>query len=214
MLVVMHRLGGLFAHGCGRTPPADAWDRGWLVCAACLPDFVPRCQMCSAPSPVLYEQGGFLVYAWAVLCTDCTAMVQAAGPWKLRRASANAARAATLIEHFPSLSSRIDARTTHVEGHVAGRAVHVRLRLAPRAFENERYVFHVGYRGPIESVAHEALHLDPRFADKMVPASLKVTHDRGRWLRVAWLHLGRLDTVRVLENLLEATARLERGLPC
>ena len=53
----------------------------------CLPDFVPRCSMCDAPSPVTKTSGGFIGYAYGYLCPRCVAKVQAAGPWRERRAA-------------------------------------------------------------------------------------------------------------------------------
>jgi len=201
--------GGTYLHGCLRRPPERSYYTHWMVCMACLPDFVPDCQLCHTPSPVSYERDGFRAYEWGKLCPRCVERVRSGGHWEARRATASAARAEALLARWPELVSTLRARTTHVEGVIAGRRVHVKLRLAARQYESERFVFLVEYRGPAAAICLAELAFEPRIAALVARDSLKVTHHGARWLRVAFAHLGKLDTVLVLERLLATAARFE-----
>src|SRR5262245_29709476 len=135
--------GGTYFHRCLRQPPERSYWTHWMVCEACLPDFAPACSLCGSVSPTAYARDGFRAHVWGKFCPSCVTRVREAGPWKERRAIANGARAQALCQRFPSLMTIIRARTTHVEGDVRGRAVHVRLRIAAREGESERFIFHV-----------------------------------------------------------------------
>lgn len=182
-----------------------------LVCAACMSDHdPPSCPLCRTPIPRIGAFDGFVHYAFAGLCPTCVAKVLAAGPARERRARANQARIDALVQRFPSLAVSERARNrTQLDGVVDGRAVRLTLRNSPREGSDERYVFRVELHGPVTSVTPADLQLDPRFVAGLVQRSPKLTASDHRWLHAGFRHLGKLDTVWVLEGLLATAAALD-----
>lgn len=70
-------------------------------------------------------------------------------------------------------------------------------------------VFRVELHGPITSVTPADLQLDPRFVAGLAQRSPKLTASDHRWLHASFRHLGKLDTVWVLEGLLATAAALD-----
>lgn len=200
-------------------------DDALVVCETCQPHYVATCTMCGKAAPLkqrgtcgntgLFAQcaDGIKVFSWHYLCPTCVASVQGAGPWKERRAEANAARARALCEKYPGLVSTIKGKITHVEGRIENRAVHVRLRLGTREGDDERYIFQIEYTGPEARVKIENLLLPEKLSRVIAhrwPTPVSLMNDRGRWLRVSFKHLGKIDTLDALDALLAAAERLER----
>ncbi|MCB9568491.1 MAG: hypothetical protein H6710_14970 [Myxococcales bacterium] len=174
----------------------------WWACTTCLPDFVPACSLCAAPAPVIDRAPGWLGYAYGRLCPACVAKVKAAGPWKERRARAVAARRDALLERFPGLRVvKSTAAVTQLEGEIEGRQVEVRLRVKNREHDYDRYVFHVELDRDRDPPDAAALALPEPLAPLLATGSPTAPVTRVRWLRVAFRHLGKLDTVRALEHL-------------
>lgn len=185
-----------------------------LVCARCMPDFVPRCAICERPASALGVMDGFAHYAFWYLCPECVARVRAAGHWKMRRASANQARVDALKARFPELHVVETApRRIALGGEIRGRAVSITLKIAARQGESERYVVRVALRVPRETVERAELAIDEGLVARLVRGSPSITVERYRWLRLAFRHLGKLDVLRVLEGMLDTADRLERHCP-
>lgn len=91
--------------------------------------------------------------------------------------------------------------TTQLVGRARGRAVQVRLRRGARRFEYERFIFHVELRAELPA---GPIDLALSFPAKYRATEPRVTIDRGRWLRVGFMHLGKLDVLDALDALLEA----------
>jgi hypothetical protein len=201
-----------FGHRSGCPSPIVPEYRGEaaLVCAACMPEVVPRCPLCGALAKELSREGGFIHYEFWYLCPGCVERVRAAGPWKLRRARANQARVEALQERFAELSIIEAARRRVVlGGEVEGRAVRLTLKIAARQGEEERFIFRVALRSSRATVEREELGLEEELERRLSRKSPSIVVDRQRWLRLGFRHLGKLDTVRVVEAMLEATARME-----
>jgi hypothetical protein len=185
-----------------------------LVCDACMPEHVPTCPMCGAPAPLRGVRDGYRHHTFWSLCPACVAKVQAAGPWRLRRARAIEARIGALQQRFPQLYAVEMARQRVVlGGDVDGRPVRVTLRIAAREGEDERYVLRAAIAGVQPEVGREALRLAPELIEQLSRRSPSVTKDAHRWLRIAFLHLGKLDIVRALEGLIETAARIDDPAP-
>lgn len=192
-----------YGHRCAIVPLRlrDAW---W-VCSTCMPTFVPACGICSKPAPIIDRQPGFVGHAYGRLCPECVARVQADGPWRQRRARAVAARRDALLARFPGLAVvRQAPAVTQLGGAVDGRRVEVRLRVTTRQDCHERYVFHVQHDAG--SLGADDLGLPDALRAQLADGSPSTTQTEVRWLRVAFRHLGRLDTVTALERLLARTA--------
>ncbi len=197
-----------YGHRCMTRP--ERLDDAWWACTRCLPDHVPSCGICSAKAPIVDRQPGFVGFAYGRLCERCVAKVQGAGPWRQRRAAAVAARRDLLVERYPSLRVVKETRAvTQLEGEIRGRQVEVRLRISVRKHSTDRYVFHVERGASLELPSADDLGLDPKLRENIARGSPSFTQTRARWLRVAFAHLGRLDTLAVLEALL---GHVERGL--
>ena len=192
-----------YGHRCGIVPRRlrDAW---W-VCSACLPEFVPACGICSAPAPVIDRQDGFVGYAYGRLCPSCVAKVQAAGPWRERRAQAVAAREAALLARFPGLAVIRRGRSmVTLAGTVEGRRVQVRLRISAREGSSERYIFHVQDDSGV-TLGVDDLGLPEALRSVLAHDPIGHVRTEVPWLRVAFAHLGKLDTVTALELLVART---------
>lgn len=199
-----------YGHRCAIVPLRlhDAW---W-VCTTCMPEFVPQCGICSKPAPIVARQDGFVGHAYGKLCPACVAKVEAAGPWRVRRARAVEARRDVLLERFPGLAVvRVAPAGIMLAGQVDGRKVEVRLRTTTRHDHDDRYVFHVQHDAARGSLDEAGLGLPEPLRSRLAFCSPSYTQTEVRWLRVAFRHLGRLDTVTVLARLLTLTG--EPGEP-
>ncbi|WP_143825712.1 hypothetical protein [Nannocystis exedens] len=191
-----------YGHRCATVPQRhrDAW---W-VCTACMPDFVPKCGLCSAVAPIVDRQPGFVGHAYGHLCPACVARVKQAGPWRERRARAAEARRDALRARFPGLAVvRAAPAVIQLAGEIDGRRVEVRLRLTTRQDCNDRHVFHVQH--DVGTLDAASLELPEGLRSKLARGSPTYTQTAVRWLRVAFAHLGKLDTVVALEHLLART---------
>ena len=178
-----------------------------------MPELVPVCPLCDRAATALGTEGGFIHYDFWYLCPACVARVRASGPWKLRRARANQARVEALQEHFTGLRVVETARRRVVlGGEVAGRPVWLTLKIAAREGEDERFVFRLALRSKRETVEREELELDERLQDQLSRKSPSIAVDRHRWLRLGFRHLGKLDTIRVVEGMVSTAENLD-GLP-
>jgi hypothetical protein len=193
-----------YGHRCGVVPLRlrDAW---W-VCLECMPGFVPDCGICKAPAPIVDRQPGFIGHAYGRLCPTCVATVEAAGPWRERRQRAVEARRDALLARFPGLAVvRVAPSVIMLKGQVDDRQVEVRLRVKTRQGCYERYVFHVQHDATLGTLDVAGLGLTDALRDDLASDSPTYTQTEVRWLRVAFRHLGKLDTVHVLEHLLART---------
>ncbi len=161
--------------------------------------------MCDAPSPVTKTSGGFIGYAYGYLCPRCVAKVQAAGPWRERRAAAVAARRDALLERYPTLHVvKATRAVTQLEGPLEGRRVQVRLRTTTRQWSHDRYIFHVAWDAARATPAPADLGLPDSILRSLAAGSPRVIPEgASAWLRVAFAHLGKLDVMTVLAALLE-----------
>ena len=179
-----------------------------------MPDFVPHCEICKRPASALGVSDGFTRYEFWYLCHACVARVQAAGPWKIRRALANQARVDALKARFPELYVAETApRRIALAGGIEGRAVSITLKIAAREGEDERYVLRVALRSARETIERSGLASDEDLIAQLTPGTPSITTDRCRWLRLGFLHLGKLDMVRALEGLIDTAERLDRLSP-
>jgi hypothetical protein len=166
--------------------------------------------MCRSVIPRIGTFEGFVHYASAGLCPTCVAKVLAAGPARERRARANEARIDALVQRFPTLAvSELARNRTQLDGVIDGRAVRLTLRISPREWSDERYVFRVALHGPVTTVTPADLQLDPRFVAGLAQRSPKLSTSDHRWLHASFRHLGKLDTVWVLEGLLATAVALD-----
>lgn len=204
-----------FGHrpGCAHPRWPDYRGPDALACATCTADLVPRCGMCDVEARMLGVEAGFRHFAFVGLCPACVATVRAAGPWRSRRAAALAARVRTLHEVYPDLEIEHapSGKRVVMSGVIGERHVRFTLRTGTREHEYERYVFRVALLvehevGPLE---RDVLDFGEAFAPIPSGGSPKVTRDDHRWLRVAFLHLGRTDTLTVVDAMLVAAARLD-----
>lgn len=192
-----------YGHRCGVVP--QRLREAWWVCITCMSSFVPACGICSKPAPIVDRQPGFVGHAYGRLCPDCVARVQADGPWRERRARAVAARRDALLARFPELAIVREAPAViQLGGAVDGRRVEVRLRVKTRQDCYERYVFHVQH--DVGTLGADDLGLPDDVRAQLALGSPNYTRTECRWLRVAFRHLGRLDTVTALERLLARTS--------
>jgi hypothetical protein len=184
-----------------------------LVCAQCMLDFVPQCAICKCPAMALGVSDGFAHYEFWYLCPTCMAQVQAAGHWKIRRAQANQARVDALMERFPQLSVTETApRRIVVGGEIAERSVRITLKIAARQGESERYVFRVSLRSARKTVERSELAMDEDLIARLVFGSPTISIERIRWLRLGFLHLGKLDVLRVLEGMINTAEKFDRPI--
>ncbi len=193
-----------YGHRCAIVPLRlhDAW---W-VCPTCMPDFVPKCGICSKPAPIVDRQPGFVGHAYGKLCPECVTTVEAAGPWRIRRLQAVEARRDALLARFPGLAVvRVAPAVTMLKGQVDGRQIEVRLRVKTRQDCYERYVFHVQHDAALGTLDAAGLGLADALRENLASDSPSYTQTEVRWLRVAFRHLGKLDTITVLEQLLDRT---------
>ncbi len=195
----------IYAHRCKQPPPIEEHHVAWWACGECLPNFVPRCSMCDAPSPVKKTRGVFTGYEYGYLCPRCVAKVQAAGPWRERRAQAVAARRDALLERYPALYVvKATRAVTQLEGRLEGRGVQVRLRTTTRQWSQDRYVFHVAWDASRQTPAPAELGVPESILRSLADGSPRVIPEgASAWLRVAFEHLGKLDVLTVLTALLE-----------
>ncbi|MEZ4381226.1 MAG: hypothetical protein R3A79_07745 [Nannocystaceae bacterium] len=188
----------------GGAPYPDRIRAAWWVCTLCLHDFVPKCSLCAADAPIIDRQPGYAGYAYGKLCAACVTKVKAAGPWRTRRAAAVAARRDHLCERYPTLAIVKETRAvTQLEGEVRGRLVEIRLRTKTREYSSDRYIFHVERAPTLTEIRADDLGLPEAIATSIAPGSPSLTQARAPWLRVAFLHLGKLDVGTVLEALLD-----------
>lgn len=166
------------------------------MCDECMPAYVPTCSTCqTGPAPVV-RRDGYTVYPFGALCPACVARVQAAGPWRERRGRALAVRVEALRARFPALA--IESSTVHrvtLDGLIDGRGVNVTLRVAAREHTGARYVFRVTPKAPItiEAAAQALGHLT---------GHVSLVSEKRRYVRAAFLHLGKLDCLNVLTEML------------
>lgn len=178
----------------------------WWMCLKCMPDFVPTCGICSKPAPIVDRQPGFVGHAYGKLCPECVAKVKAAGPWRVRRMQAVEARRDALLARFPGLAVvRVAPAVIMLKGQVDGRQVEVRLRVTTRQDCYERYVFHVQHDAALGTLDAAGLGLSDALRENLAINSPSYSQTEVRWLRVAFGHLGKLDTITVLEQLLDRT---------
>ncbi|MEV6101515.1 hypothetical protein [Nocardia sp. NPDC051981] len=141
------------------------------------------------------------------LCFSCIERVKAAGPWQIRRAAAVSARHDALVMQFPQLETVKDTRAVvQLRGRIAGRLVEIRLRTRVRRYSNERYIFHVEYDPSAPELTASELGLPDKLAALLSSEPPKTTRTEVRWLRVAFAHLGKLDTIAALEHLIALAA--------
>lgn len=180
-----------------------------------MPDLVLKCGSCGQVADERRVVGGFRHMAFVGLCPNCVAAVQEAGPWKSRRAAALDERVRTLLERHPQLvrEHAPSGKRVVMSGKIGDREVRFTLKIASRQYDDERYVFRVALHGERENGP-----LDPAtvvfpegFAPSMSRGSPCVVRDDHRWLRVAFLHLGRTDTLTVVDSMLVAAATLDAG---
>ncbi|MFB8003555.1 hypothetical protein [Nocardia sp. NPDC056000] len=163
-----------------------------------------RCSVCR--SPTVFER------PWGRLCTPCAERVLADGPSQIRRPRAVAARRDVLVARFPGLETVKDTPAVlQLGGSAQGRRVEVRLRIKVRELTYERYIFHVEYAPSAPLLTVPDLDLPPHMVDLVQWQSPKITQTEVRWLRVAFRHLGKWDTVTALERLLIAAQRHDDG---
>lgn len=197
-----------YGHPCASVPLR--LHAAWWVCVACMPDFAPRCGICAQPAPIVDRQAGFVGHAYGRYCPGCVARVKAAGPWRARRTRAAEARRDALIARFPGLAVvRAAPAVIMLAGQVDGRRVEVRLRITTRQDCYERYIFHVQHDAEHGSLGAAELGLPDALHAQLAVGSPKYTCTAVRWLRVAFGHLGKLDTITVLERLLARTRGVE-----
>ncbi|MEU2255021.1 hypothetical protein ABZ540_17830 [Nocardia xishanensis] len=174
-----------------------------------------RCGMCHSTvmtSHVWPEDPTALGNTSGWLCLSCIERVRAAGPWQIRRAAAVSARRDALVMRFPQLETVKDTRTVvQLRGRIAGRLVEIRLRTRVRRYSDEHYIFHVEYDPSAPELTAVALGLPDDLAAQLSSEPPKTTRTEVRWLRVAFAHLGKLDTVAALEHLIAiATTHAEQ----
>jgi len=186
-----------------------------LVCTACMLDFVPSCTMCTTAARSLGDHDGYRHYTFAGMCPECVHRVRSAGPWKQRRAAALAARVDALAEAFAGLV--IERATTGkrvvMSGAVGDRHVRFTLKLAAREYEDERYVLRAELLVARElgAVDRSALLLDPALLERLSEGSPKIVRDDRLWLRIAFLHLGKIDAIVAARGLLASAEALDRA---
>ncbi|MGV9413558.1 hypothetical protein ACWDOP_26965 [Nocardia sp. NPDC003693] len=166
------------------------------------------CQMCGSPDVPPDPPHRYRGTSETRLCVQCIERVLAGGPWRTRRPQAAAARRDALITKFPELTTVKDTPAVlQLRGHVDGLLVEIRLRIKVREYTNERYIFHVEYPAPAPLPTAAELGLPAHIADLVQWDSPKITQSEVRWLRVAFRHLGKWDTVTALECLLQVVRR-------
>ena len=182
-----------------------------LVCTSCMPDReAPTCLKCGVVACRTGPVEGFVHYAFTGFCPACVAKIRAAGPPRERRIRANQARVDALMERFPALEVTERARNrTQLDGIVEGRAVWLTIRVSTRGDSDERYVFRVELHEPVTTVDKADLRLESRLLELLSHDSPKITVNRHRWLHAGFRHLGKLDTVWVLEGLLATAIQLD-----
>ena len=92
-----------------------------------------------------------------------------------------------------------------LKGQVDGRQVEVRLRVTTRQDCYERHVFHVQHDAALGTLDAAGLRLSDALRKNLAINSPSYSQTEVRWLRVAFKHLGKLDTITVLEQLLDRT---------
>lgn len=195
-------------HFCRRVSSANLDAAQIWVCPACA--HVPVCQICGLQAAVEGQVSGWVGFRFSGYCPECVGRVRKDGPWKKRRAAATAARRDALLLRFPALVVTKETETmTRLAGTVFDRSVQIRLRRGARSFEYERHIFHVELRedherGPVQLPS-------PVVADAARMSAPKITSDRGRWLRVACLHLGKVDTVEAVASIVAAAVALDES---
>lgn len=174
-------------------------------------DYVPVCGICKTRAPVVGASEGFNQYEFWYLCPLCVQrIVDSATHWKVRRSRAVSARVEALQERFDTLAiSDIGPRRVELRGEVAKRAVWLTLKIASREFEGERYIFRVQLHAPVDRLKRQAFRLSDKLSALLSPDSPKVTRTEHRWLRIAFLHLGKLDALEALESALAEADRLD-----
>ncbi|MGW0637385.1 hypothetical protein [Nocardia salmonicida] len=169
-----------------------------------------RCGICE--SPAVDNRHRTPGSSEGVLCTVCAERVLADGPWQIRRPLVAVARRDVLVARFPGLHTVKDTPAVlQLGGYADGRLVEVRLRIKVREYSYERYIFHVEYAPSAPQLAVADLDLPPHMVDLVSRESLKTTQTEVRWLRVAFRHLGKWDTVTALERMLIAAGRHDDG---
>lgn len=211
----MRRAFTWFGHhpGCAhhRTPSYRGPDA--LACATCMPDLVPRCGICDAEARELGIADGFRHLSFVGLCPVCVTTVLAAGPWRTRRAAALAVRVRTLHERYPDLEIEHapSGKRVVMSGSIRDRHVRFTLRTGTREYEDERYVFRVELLRERElgAIDRSTIAFPPTFVPTPSRGSPTIVRDDHRWLRCAFLHLGRTDTLTVVDALLAAATALD-----
>lgn len=169
-----------------------------------------RCGICG--SPAVYNQPWANGSSAGFLCTVCADRVLADGPWKIRRPLAAVARRDALVARFPGLQTVKDTPAVlQLGGRAEERVVEIRLRIKVREYSYERYIFHVEYAPSAPQLTVADLDLPPHMVDLISRGVVKTTRTEVRWLRVAFRHLGKQDTVIALERLLMAAQRHDDG---
>lgn len=198
---------------CATPHTPDPRSTDVLACATCMPDVAPRCGICDAEARELGRQGGFRRLSFVGLCPSCVATVRGAGPWRTRRAAALAARVRTLSEAHPALAIEHapSGKRVVMSGMIGERHVRFTLRTGTREHEDERYVFRVELLAERElgAVDPSAVVFGESFAPRPSRGSPSVVRDDHRWLRIAFLHLGRTDTLTVVDAMLLAATALD-----
>ncbi|WP_024799846.1 hypothetical protein [Nocardia sp. BMG51109] len=149
-----------------------------------------------------------------MLCDECVERVRADGPWQVRRPLAAAARRGALIARHPELTTVNDTpAVVQLRGRADDRLVEIRLRIKLRRYSDERYIFHVEYppSAPVLTAAGSAL--PGTLPGLLWWDSPTLTRTEVRWLRVAFRHLGKLDTMTALEHLVAVARSHDAGQP-
>ena len=211
----MLRWFGHAAHCASQRVPSHRGDHA-LVCARCMPDFMPRCALCEGLAPVVgIDDEGFRHHEFHYLCVACRARVLAAGDARARRAAVTARRVDTLLAAYPRLHieeiarRRVSLRGT-VERPQQARAVWISVRDSARQSEAERFVVRVALA---ETIALQPISWIG--ASGVVPCagSPKRVVDRGSWVWCGFRHLGNAELLRVIDLVCDAVERAERAVP-
>lgn len=188
-----------------------------LVCQRCTPDAVPTCFACEQPARFIKTVGQFKAYAMGLkYCAPCQNKVRLGGPAGPRRRAAVQARREALMARYPQLRViRQTEKMVRLEGGVPDgtgqeRWVRVRLKTSARQNSNERYFFEVGVFGD-DARASEALSVPASIQRSMSSPRPTLVSDKGRFLRAAFLHLGKLDVLTVLDALLKVAVRYDQA---
>ena len=166
---------------------------------------MPSCSKCGANAPAEKEIDGFIGYTFGYLCPECVKVVKNAGHWKERRRLALESRKKILLEHYPYLKiARETSNAVLLEGVIATLNVEIRLRVKER--KSERYIFHIEYIGESKKIEISDFEFPPHIAECASFSSPTITVTSNKWLRIGFKHLGKLDVLSVVEQMLKYLA--------